>query len=255
MRRIACALGGIVLATCCSQDIVAAESSGSSWWPWGHKDEAKPSTSAALGAGGSTPAATSQTGSGYGATSPQSGETYETTTPETSGMYGAAGPRSGGTYGTATPSTGNPYAVTTPVPAQPPGDHVEKERWMLDSPKGKVSWPRLSNPFASTAKKEEVDTRNSWVEKTPEKPKPSPLKPITDGAHKVATGTKNAWHKTVDALTPGPSKTETASRPAPRIAKREVDPPFWKRMLGAKQPEPEQPKTIPQWMAQQRIDP
>lgn len=223
MRRIACALGGIVLATCCSQNILAAESSGSSWWPWGHKEEAKKSTPAPLGTGGSTPLATHQTGAAS----------------------------------SATPQLGGAYSATTPIPGQPqaqsPADHVEKESWMLNSPKGKVSWPRLSNPFASK-QKEAADPRNSWVEKTPERPKPSPMKPITDGAHKVATGTKNAWHKTVDALTPGESKTTTAAKPSPRVAKREVDPPFWKRMLGAKE-EPQQPQTVPEWMAQQRLDP
>jgi hypothetical protein len=53
-------------------------------------------------------------------------------------------------------------------------------------------------------------------------------------------------------LTPG---GKAASDSGSRVARREVKPSFWKRMLGAKEPEIQNPQTIPQWMAQKRLDP
>ena len=126
---------------------------------------------------------------------------------------------------------------------------------MFSTPKGKVGWPHLNKPqlpSGLSSRKPAADaTRNSWVEQ-PVTPKPSPLKPITDGAQQVGKSTKAAWQKTVDALTPGES---TPAQPSSaRIAKREVKPPFWKRMIGA-EPEPTGSQTVPEFMAQQRLDP
>jgi hypothetical protein len=39
------------------------------------------------------------------------------------------------------------------------------------------------------------------------------------------------------------------------VASRETSPPFWKKMFGAKEPAMQQPQTVPQWMAQKRLDP
>ena len=79
------------------------------------------------------------------------------------------------------------------------------------------------------------------------------MKPVTDGANKFSTSTKSAWQKTKDALTPGDEKPQPKAS-SPRIAKRDVEPSFWKRMFGAKS-ELQQPQTVPEWMAQQRLDP
>jgi hypothetical protein len=137
-------------------------------------------------------------------------------------------------------------------------DTATKKRWMLKTRKGKVSWPRLAMPGTSQSdelaqKTSPEATRNSWVEPTPVPTKPSPLKPLTDGAQKVSSGTKAAWQKTVDALTPGPATTPTPSNSS-RIAKRAPEPSVWKRMFGAKQ-ELQQPQTVPEWMAQRRVEP
>jgi hypothetical protein len=77
---------------------------------------------------------------------------------------------------------------------------------------------------------------------------------MKNGAHKVADGTKSAYHKTVAALTPS-SKAKPAAAKPPQVARRETQPSMWKRMFGAKQPELQQPQTVPQWMAQKRLDP
>jgi hypothetical protein len=218
MRSIARALVSVILVVCCSPTVVVAESTGSRWWPFGHHDDANAAQPSSLGTAGSTPLAT----------------------PRTSG------------------------APTAPLASQPelpknPADAEPTEHWMFKSRKGKVGWPHLTKPQApttglSSGKAATADTtRNSWVTPAPTPPKPSPLKPITDGAHKVAQGTKNAWHKTVEALTPGAS-APTRSNSSPRIAQREVNPPFWKRMFGA-EPEPQGSQTIPGFIAQQRLDP
>jgi hypothetical protein len=136
---------------------------------------------------------------------------------------------------------------------------------MVNSDKGKVSWPKLTMPHLPSTttsadekkKAAEAAKKNSWVEKTPTPPKPSPLKPVTDGANKVAKSTKDAWHKTVNAITPGSSTTPARSNSGSgsnQVAKKEMDAPWYKRMFGVK-PEIQQPQTVPQWMAQQRLDP
>jgi hypothetical protein len=132
---------------------------------------------------------------------------------------------------------------------------------MLNTPKKKVSWPSLHMPKALASKsapatKAEAN-KNKWAEKTPVVPKPSPMQSVKNGAHSVANSTKSAWHKTVAAVTPGDKSAEKSKKPAPgsQVARRDVSPPFWKKMLGAKEPEMQQPQTVPQWMAQKRLDP
>jgi hypothetical protein len=74
---------------------------------------------------------------------------------------------------------------------------------------------------------------------------------MKDGAVRVRHSTKNAWDRTVDVLTPGSSETSTSARSS--IAQRQVRPPFWKRMLGEE--EKKGPETVPEWMAQERLNP
>lgn len=211
MRSIACALG-IVLVAFCPMSKAASESTGSTWWPFGQKNEAAAAPSSV--APRSAPAATQ---------------------PNTTPM-------------TPVPPS---QRLQTPVPPTPaPTD----ENWMLKSSKSKVSWPHLTKPSNPFAKKETPAdaAKNSWVEKQPTPPKPSPLKPVTDGAHKVAQGTKKVWHKTVDALTPGESEPAPHS-PRSHVAKRDAEPSFWQRMFGS-EPEPKHPPTMPGFIAQQRVD-
>jgi hypothetical protein len=79
------------------------------------------------------------------------------------------------------------------------------------------------------------------------------MQSVKNGAHSVAATTKSAWNKTVAAVTPS-SKTTTV-KPDPRLTARQTSPPFWKKMFGAREPELQQPQTVPQWMAQKRLDP
>jgi hypothetical protein len=134
---------------------------------------------------------------------------------------------------------------------------------MYESPTSKVSWPRIHMPEFSLPKprlprpqlwpqeSEVSEARNAWVKENPNPNKPSPLQAVKQGAQRVGDSTRNAWHKTVDVLTPGDSPERRSSR----IARRDIKPPFWKRMFGAGKSQPEGPRTVTEWMAQERLDP
>jgi hypothetical protein len=74
---------------------------------------------------------------------------------------------------------------------------------------------------------------------------------MKDGAVRVRNNTKNAWDRTVDVLTPGSSSTSTSARSS--IAQRQARPSFWKRMTSGE--EKKGPETVPEWMAQERLNP
>ena len=207
-----------MLVTCCSQTPASAETKG--WWPFSKGAETKVVQPPAVTAPGAT---------------------RPTQRPA----------------GTLAQLPAAPSQAQSPLPSTS-ADATEKEHWMFSSPKGKVSWPKLTKPHFPTtglfAEKPAADaTRNSWAETTPTPPKPSPLKPITDGAHKVSMSTKAAWHKTVDALTPGDPTTAPRGSSA-RIAKRDAaKPSLWSRMFGP-EPEPQGSQTMPGFIAQQRVE-
>lgn len=210
-----------ILMVCC-RGAVAAES-GSSWWPFGHQAEA--TAAPPQGAGQATlPSATT----------------------------------------TALPPATTPPAGAGPVAheAQMPTTPSDDSHWMLNTPKKKVSWPKLHMPempkalSSKSAATTKEASKNKWVDKAPVTPKTSPMQSVKKGANSVAAGTKSAWHKTVAAVTPGPTAKKTAKPdPSPRVASRQTSPPFWKKMFGAKEPAMQQPQTVPQWMAQKRLDP
>jgi len=221
MRLAARALVSILIVVAC-RDAGAVES-GSKWWPFAKHTEPTVAQPADVG-GNSAPLA---------AAVPPQPNTAETASPPK-----ASGPVS--------------FKVQLPQLSDEPDPPLKSSiRWphpkMPELPK-----PHLPKMGSVAAKSTPESSRNTWVEKVPAPPKPSPLQSMKNGTHRVADGTKKAWHKTVAALTPGDqSKPETGSR----LARRQTQPPFWKRMLGAKEPELQQPQTVPQWMAQKRLDP
>jgi hypothetical protein len=77
------------------------------------------------------------------------------------------------------------------------------------------------------------------------------MQSLSNGARRAGDRTRAAWHKTVDVLTPG----ERDPRTPPKIAQRDTQPPFWKRMFGTTQKGPEGPQTIQGFIAQERLDP
>jgi hypothetical protein len=232
MRHTTRALVGIILVACGSPYLAAAET-GSRWWPFDRKEEAKlTQQSPAAGTSAYSPMpSTGAVAAPSGAMTPASGT-----------QYGAMG---------QAPVTSPPAGAATSPSTTP--ETASKENWMLSSRGSKIGWPRLNRPKTGifAAKPDADKTRNSWVEQTPAQPKPSPFKPITDGAKKVSKNTKEAWHKTVHALTPGESETPRSS--SSRVAKRDAKPSMWQRMFAT---EPEKgSETIPEFMAQQRLNP
>jgi hypothetical protein len=219
MRFATRALVAGSLMLCC-RGVVAAEAS-SNWWPFGHHAEA---------------------------TAAQAPGAASTTLPSATATLPSA----------TTPAVAGPVAHEAQMPTTPSDD----SHWMLNTPKKKVSWPKLHMPempkalsSKSTSAKAEA-SKNRWVEKAPVTPKASPMQSVKKGANSVAEGTKSAWHKTVAAVTPGKAAKKTVtSDPSPRVASRSTSPPFWKKMFGAKEPELQHPQTVPQWMAQKRLDP
>lgn len=129
-----------------------------------------------------------------------------------------------------------------------------------DVAKNKVNWPKLHTPefprppWSPTRQQAKAaePPRNSWVDQAPVTPKPSPWQSVKNGANRASTSTKVAWGKTVDAITPGDQMKKPESS---HFARREVKPSLWKRMLGANEAELQQPQTVPEWMAQKRLDP
>lgn len=224
--RVAARVLVISVVFVCSREAAATEA-GSSWWPFGQHAAAAtaPSTSASH-ASEATAAAVAPSTNATAGTGAIQHEVQMPTTPSANDD----------SHGTA------------------------------NSSKKKFAWPSLhmpalsSKPAAATTTSPKAEAnKNKWVDKPAVTPKTSPMDPVKKGAHSVAEGTKSAWHKTVAAVTPGstPKKpaAKPAAKPAPRIASRETSPPFWKKMFGAKEPEMQQPQTVPQWMAQKRLDP
>jgi hypothetical protein len=166
--------------------------------------------------------------------------------------------QSGGSIASAQPPRFRQHAPATAVPGIASGGKIPESAAVPPSTSltGSSTWPSLHmpkvalpNPHLGT-KDPVASARNSWVEAPRQPVRRTPLQAMNDGAHKVGNSTKSAWHKTVDALTPGSKE----ARPA-QTARREVQPPFWKRMLGDDGSKLQGPQTVPQWMAQQRLDP
>jgi len=136
-------------------------------------------------------------------------------------------------------------------------DLEPEHRWMIDSPRGRVSWPRiqmpelpkpqLPRPQLMPERNRTQNVRNAWVPRQSNGGRPSPWNLISSGARRVSDGTRAAWQKTVDVLTPG---DKTSSNP--RVARGAPQAPLWKRMFGPSQPQPQGPQTVTEWMAQER---
>jgi hypothetical protein len=148
-----------------------------------------------------------------------------------------------------------------PLPPYSPPETPER-RWMIQSPLANVTWPRIHMPEVSLPRPrlprpqlwprqaQVEDTRNAWVGKSLDPERPTPLEAARTGARRVADSTRTAWHKTVDVLTPGEPAANDAF-----LARSEPRPPLWRRLFGAEEPQSQGPRTVTEWMAQDRLDP
>jgi hypothetical protein len=161
----------------------------------------------------------------------------------------------------ATNSDVGPITYETQMPSSPiagsAADASTRNFW------SKLHMPEVPRPPRSNSAVAQGSTpsssRNSWLDPPPPaEPKASPMQSMRNGASRVTASTKAAWHKTVAALTPGDAakRADYSKQPSgSHMARRDLKPPLWKRMLGAKEPELNQPQTVPEWMAQKRVDP
>jgi hypothetical protein len=152
-------------------------------------------------------------------------------------------------------------SASEPAASETAGEEPE-QGWMIDSNRGKVSWPRLHLPempkprmpqFLAQEPEDKADL-NAWAEEPDITPaRRSPWQVMTGGARRVGDSTRAAWDKTFDALTPGDQSSDNSSR----VARRNGRPPWWKRMFAVEDRdlEPEGPQTVTEWMAQERLDP
>jgi len=251
MRHTTRAFESVLLVACCCSATVA-EQPRSHWWPFGQKTE----TAAAQD-------------------DPFPAEWSQTSTPSTSAdqapasSAGASKTNSSTSYpATAYPSTPYPSADTQPTgtivqqdqdaSSDYSADEYAERRWMFQSPLTRISWPRIHIPTMPRLprpqlwpRKNEVDeARNAWVQTSPDPARPSPLQAVRQGAQRVGESTRSAWRKTVDVLTPGDASSADSSR----MAQRETQP-FWRRVFTVEEPAPKGPRTIPEWLAQERLEP
>jgi len=156
-------------------------------------------------------------------------------------------------------------APTTPSPSVATG---ESDSWFSWPAMPEISWPEL--PFGSEADgtnpqparrprrygmgKAAQSHRNRWAQNQQQAVTPtsdtSPWEMMTESARRVGESTRNAWDKTVDFVTPGEAPTTP-----PPIAAQTQRPSWWSRLRGGDAAEPQGPRTVTEWMAQERLDP
>jgi hypothetical protein len=73
---------------------------------------------------------------------------------------------------------------------------------------------------------------------------------MQQGAQRLGQGTRTAWRKTVDMLTPG----ESPGANDPRVAARDRKPPFWQSLNGTEQQQKPGSQTVTEMLSQERID-
>ena len=242
MRFLACAILLAFLAIGIQAPRALGQTSLFGWWPYGHQEketfvqtpsmlEQRPAMSANAGA---QPPATSTT--------------QPMAAPNDAAASGASGV--GRSAASASRLSQPPAAAGGAITDSP----------YLQSPFADWTWPRLRLPQIHLPKPrwpslpgatEYEQARNTWVEKHPEPQQPSPWQAVTDGASRVGASTKAAWQRTVDVFTPGEK-----SQPASRVAQRDAPPSIWNRMFsGGAEPPPEGPRTVTEWMGQERLKP
>jgi hypothetical protein len=216
-------LGGLILGG--SPQLSAAES-GASWWPFGADDKsATVATTTPLqqeAAGQTAPVQQTAAHDPFAAQQAQ-----QTTT-----VY--------------------PRVAQAPPAKDPPKSVTVDRGW---------SWPAIHLPeFASLqpprmpqknwGSDPEIEiSRNTWYEEPQQPAERSPWQAVKGSAQRVRQGTRNAWDKTVDVFSPGDDANGRLSR------REETKPPLWKRMFGMEEEKPQGPRTVTEWMAQERLDP
>jgi hypothetical protein len=262
------ALMGVVVGSLCCSSLQAEESK--SWWPFKSQEEvslppvaaappvaartvttsppvvAAPSVAASAPASPPTTAAAAESETWLKWPSmpemkwPTAGKD-ETTTVVTQAPVVPApvapAPPATSTASTPSASTAATTPVLTPDPTITPIPPEKSRR----------------RPFGFGKAGQQEVRKNAWAnkEQDPNAPAPSPWQSVKNGAKRVGDSTASAWHKTVDAVTPGDGSTQAAPT---AVAQQEPKHHWWSWWRGDKE-EPQGPQTVTEWMAQERLDP
>ena len=159
-----------------------------------------------------------------------------------------------------------PYVTSSPTmtPAPETITPIEEDSWFAmpkwhwptfaSDPDAAISSPSGTEPLSPSPRRSPTSRfgkpehrsrpRNTWAQQTA-----STETQAAEGStwQNMKQGTRNAWDKTVDFVTPGDAASTTAVTSKPRSR-------WWQRMWGSEQPN-EGPQTVTEWMAQDRIDP
>jgi hypothetical protein len=115
--------------------------------------------------------------------------------------------------------------------------------WFLQSPLANVGWPKIEMPklqlFPSLSDGEGGPTLRERIT--------APFARLNAGRQRLVDGTRETWARTVDAIRFGDDDQ--------RVAQRSAEPGFFSRLFSLEPEEPEGPRTVTEWMAQDRIDP
>lgn len=131
-----------------------------------------------------------------------------------------------------------PFGDDQEAAAAAPSKNAERERpWYLRSP---IEMPELHAPRRPLLPGRDGEASHPIRERL--------AAPVTNGAHYMAEGTRKAWTATRDTF----SWADTEE--SPRITRREPTP-MWKRMFGQEEEKPQDPQTVVEWMAQDRLNP
>ena len=161
-------------------------------------------------------------------------------------------------------------AAPTLTPTSPAATPAERESWLTRPALPKLNWfgststdeTPATDPFstrapaAANAQPRQPLTRfgspnhqsrphNTWAQQPAST---SSMEPSASRWHSVTEGTRTAWRKTVDFVTPGESSD------APVVAS-ETRPSWWQRMWGSEEKKNEGSQTVTEFMAQDRLDP
>lgn len=115
--------------------------------------------------------------------------------------------------------------------SMPQSGAVEQTGWGIPMPKitmPKITMPKITMPSMATV-----------------------TGPFKSGFGKVSLGTRKAWEGTKEMFSFGKNRTTSTTRPA---TNSQQQPSFWHRLL-AREPEPQVPQTVGEFMRQSRLDP
>jgi hypothetical protein len=162
-----------------------------------------------------------------------------------------------GKGGSATDTSPTMNPAPTITPAVPPSAQVSADDSWFTLPKW--SWLEPKPESAQNAQRTQQSRshmrfgkpihrnrpRNTWAQPPADA---TAQAPGSSTWQSMTNGTRTAWRKTVDFVTPGTESEASIAHSEPRVS-------WWDRMWGTEETTQEGPQTVTEWMAQERLDP